>query len=428
MELIIFIVSLMIFLSIGVPVAITLVLCAVTLMFYTGIGDAVIISQNMVQGTNNFVLMAIPFFMLAGEIMAQGGLSKRIVDFSNLIIGRIKGGLGYATVIACVLFAGLSGAAVAAAAAMGAILIPLMVDNGYKQDRATALVCAGAVIGPIIPPSIPFILLGTSAGLSVTRLFMGGIVPGLIFGLVLMFVWFFIVKKDGYTDTKKYTRQEAIIIIKDSIPALFLPIILLAGIRFGIFTPTEGGAFAVVYALIICVFWYKELPAKKLVSVCINAARSTAIVMFIVAAATAVGWFITVAQIPNKIADLLSIFIDRPIILMILLNIFLFVMGMILDITPNILIFAPVLFPVIEKAGIDPIYFGIIMVLNLCIGLITPPVGVVLYVGCSTGKVSFSSLVSKISPFLIAELAVLILLICFPDIVTVPIDIIMGER
>ncbi len=428
MELLIFIVSLAFFLLIGVPIALVLVLCAISLMLFMGIGDPTIISQSMVTGTNNFPLMAIPFFMLAGEIMAQGGLSGRIVKFANLLLGRIKGGLGYATILACILFAGLSGAAVAEAAALGSILIPLMKDNGYKPERAAGFICAGSIIGPIIPPSIPMILLGTTVGISVTRLFMAGLVPGLMLGMGLMIVWFFIVRKDGYTDVEKYTLKEGFIIIKESLPALFLPVILLFGIRFGIFTPTEGGAFAVVYALLICLFWYKELTWMQLVDVCVAATKTTAVVMFIVAAATAVGWFITVAQIPNQMAALLTPFIDRPFLLILIINGFLFLMGMVMDITPNILIFAPVIFPVIIKAGIDPVFFGLIMVLNLCIGLITPPVGVVLYVGCSVAKVPFGKLVKGLFPFLLMELLILIILMLFPDIVTVPVDLIMGTK
>lgn len=428
MELLIFFLTLGVFLLIGVPIAFALILCALVLMFCTGVGDVVIISQQMVSGTDNFPLMAIPFFMLAGEIMARGGLSKQIVEFSRLLLGRIKGGLGYAAILACILFAGLSGAAVAETAALGSILLPVMKDNGYHPDRATGFICAGSIIGPIIPPSIPMIVLGATAGVSVIRLFMGGIVPGVMLGVGLMIVWFFILRKDGYTDVTKYSFREGVAIVKESLLALLLPVILLVGIRFGVFTPTEGGAFAVVYALVICVFWYKTLTWAQVIDIFVAAAKMTAVVMFIVAGATAVGWFVTIAQIPAELGRFLSPLIDKPFLLILVLNAFLFVMGMVLDITPNILIFAPVIFPVIEQAGIDPVFFGLLMILNLCIGLITPPVGIVLYVGCSVGKVQFTNLVRSLLPFLAVELVVLVLLMLFPGLITVPVDFLMGGR
>ena len=426
MELLVFFLSLLLFLALGIPIAIVLVLCSVVLMLFMGMWDPATMAQNMIMGSNNFPLMAIPFFMLAGEIMSRGGLAIRIVRFAKLLVGRVKGGLGYTAILACIIFAGLSGSAVAGAAVMGSILVPLMMANGYKKDRSAGFICAGAIIAPIIPPSIPMIILATTANISTSRLFMSGIVPGLMMGAALMVVWWFVVKKDGYSDVEKFTMEEAIVIIKESMPALVLPIMIIGGIRFGLFTPTEAGAFAVVYALVVCMFYYKELDKSNIEEIFVRSAKSTAIVMFIVASASAVGWLITVAQIPVQVADLLSGLIDNPFILLLVINIFLFVMGMIMDCTPNILIFTPVLFPVIVQAGIDPYYFALIMTLNLCIGLITPPVGVVLYVGCSTANVKFSEIVRGIKPFLLVELAVLLLLILFPQIVTVPLKFFAG--
>lgn len=421
MELLVFIVTLFIFLAFGIPIAVALGSCAIVMMLYMGIFDPVVLSQQMVMATNNFALMAIPFFMLAGEFMAKGGLSERIVNASNLAVGRIKGGLGYTAIVASILFAGLSGSAVADAAALGAILLPLMVKNGYKVGRAAGFICAGAVIAPIIPPSIPMIVLGTSVGLSISRMFMSGIIPGLIIGVALMIAWKFVVKKDGYNDVTVYTKEEGRAILKDSLPALFMPILIVGGIRLGLFTPTEAGAFACVYALVVCCFIYKELDFKGIYEACIAASKSTATVMFIVATASAVGWLITVAQIPVIAVQLFSGLIDKPVILLLVINIFLFLMGMVMDLTPNILIFAPVLFPVIRAAGIDEYFFALIMVLNLCIGLITPPVGNVLYVGCSVANISFTKIVKGIIPFLVVELIVLVILIFCPWMVTVPL-------
>ena len=426
MEVFIFLGSLFILLPLGIPIAIVLIMCSIALMAYMGIWDPSIISQQMVMGTNNFALMAIPFFMLSGEIMSKGGLSKRIVEFANLAVGRFKGGLGYAAILASMLFAGLSGSAVADAAALGGILVPLMVLNGYKPGRSTGLICSGAIIAPIIPPSIPMIVLGSAVGVSIGRLFMAGIVPGIILGLALMVTWYFVVKKDGYDDVRTYSKKEVREILINSIPALFMPILIVGGIRMGIFTPTEAGAFAVVYALMISIFWYKEIKLFDIPDIMVDSAKSTAIVMFIVAAATAVGWLITVAQIPSQVADLFGGLIGNKILLVLVINVFLLALGMVMDLTPNLLIFGPVLFPVIIEAGIDPYYFGVIMVLNLCIGLITPPVGTILYLGCSIGKISFGEIVKGISPFLITELVILLLFILFPSLITVPLYYILG--
>ncbi len=414
------------FMTLGIPIALVLVICSIALMLFLGQFDLLAIAQAMVAGTNSFPLMAIPFFMLSGEIMAQGGLSNRIVNAANLAVGKVRGGLGYAAILASIVFSGLSGSAVADAAALGGILIPMMKAAGYKVDRATALICASAIIAPIIPPSIPMIVLGTATNLSVTRLFMSGLVPGLILGLALMIMWFFIVRKDGLTDTVTFTKEERKAILKDSGPALFMPILIVGGIRLGIFTPTEAGAFAVVYALIVCKFVYKELDFSMFGDIFATAAKSTATVMFIVAAANAVGFYITMAQVPAQMASVLTPFIDKPVLLLLIINVFLFILGMVMDLTPNLLIFAPVLFPVVQQAGIDPYFFALIMCFNLCIGLITPPVGTVLYVGCGVSKLDIVRLSRAIIPFLIVELIVLFLMVFFPSLVMVPLEIIMG--
>ena len=273
MELLVFFLSLLLFLALGIPIAIVLVLCSVVLMLFMGMWDPATMAQNMIMGSNNFPLMAIPFFMLAGEIMSRGGLAIRIVRFAKLLVGRVKGGLGYTAILACIIFAGLSGSAVAGAAVMGSILVPLMMANGYKKDRSAGFICAGAIIAPIIPPSIPMIILATTANISTSRLFMSGIVPGLMMGAALMVVWWFVVKKDGYSDVEKFTMEEAIVIIKESMPALVLPIMIIGGIRFGLFTPTEAGAFAVVYALVVCMFYYKELDKSNIEEIFVRSAK-----------------------------------------------------------------------------------------------------------------------------------------------------------
>ena len=263
MELLVFLGSLFFFLLLNIPIALVMVLAAIVLMLYSGDNDFMIIPQAMVDGVNNYPLMAIPFFVFAGEIMAKGGLSKRVILLAQLMIGRVKGGLGYATIIASIIFAGLMGSSVGEAAALMGILYPMMKDAGYDRGRAGGVIASGAILGPIIPPSANFILLGATMELSITKLFMIGLVPGLLIGLFLLVMWFFIVRKDGYSETITFTRAEAISILKEATPAFMLPVLLLGGIRGGIFTPTEGGAFAAVYAIVVTMLYYRELPPAR---------------------------------------------------------------------------------------------------------------------------------------------------------------------
>ena len=285
MELVVFLVSLFGFLALGIPIAIVLVLCSMVLMYYGGMWDSMfvmIIPQSMLDGANNYPLMAIPFFVFAGEIMTEGGLSKRVVKLAQLIIGRVRGGLGYAAIVSSVIFAGLMGSSVGEAAALGSLLLPMMAQAGYKPGRAGGVIASGAILGPIIPPSTNFILLGATVGLSITKLFMIGLVPGLIIGLCLMVTWFFIVRIDGYKEKIEFKKGEASKIVRDAMPAFMMPVLLLGGIRFGVFTPTEGGAFACVYAIAVCTLYYRELTFKGLLAVSARAARTTSVVMLIV--------------------------------------------------------------------------------------------------------------------------------------------------
>ncbi|MBQ9405584.1 MAG: TRAP transporter large permease [Desulfovibrio sp.] len=427
MELFIFLGTLFFFMFLGIPLALVLVLCAIVLMWHADMWEAMLIPGSMLDGANNYPLMAIPFFVFAGEIMAAGGLSKRVVQLAQLMIGRVRGGLGYAAIISSIIFAGLMGSSVGEAAALGGLLLPMMRKVGYHPGRAGAVIASGAILGPIIPPSTNFILLGaTVSGLSITKLFMIGLMPGIFIGLALCFVWFFIVRLDGYNETISFTRQESLRILVDATPAFLMPVLLLGGIRFGVFTPTEGGAFAAIYAIVICTLYYRELSFRELLRVSARAARTTSVVMLIVATASAVGYFITIAQIPDQMTKLFSPLIDSPILLPLCINVFLFLIGMVMDLTPNILIFAPVFYPLITQAGIDPYYFGLLFILNLGIGVITPPVGTVLYVVCGVGNVKFSELTVKLVPFLLVEMLMLFLLLFFPKLSIVPMNWLMG--
>lgn len=426
MELFLFLVSLFFFMCFGVPLAIVLVLCSMVLMFHSGMWDTMIIPNTMLDGCNNYPLMAIPFFVFAGEIMAAGGLSKRVVALAQIMVGRIRGGLGYAAIVASIIFAGLMGSSVGEAAALGGLLLPMMKQVGYDDGRAGAVIASGAILGPIIPPSTNFIILGaTISGLSITKLFMIGLTPGILIGISLMFVWWFIVRKDNYNDTKVFSRKEVIHIILDSTPAFMMPVLLLGGIRFGVFTPTEGGAFAAIFAIVVCMLYYRELPLRELIRVSARAARTTAVVMFIVATASAVGFFITMAQIPQQVVNIFQPLLDSPKMLLCAIMVFMLFMGMVMDLTPNILIFAPVFYPLIQQANIDPYYFGLLFILNLGIGVITPPVGTVLYVVSGIGEIKFSKLVIKLMPFLFVEILMLFLLLFFPDLSLIPLSWLM---
>ncbi|MEG2140143.1 MAG: TRAP transporter large permease [Bilophila sp.] len=425
MELGVFLASLFGLLFLGIPICMVLLLCSVVLMLYSGMWDTMIIPQAMVDGANNYPLMAIPFFVFAGEIMSAGGLSQRVVKLAQLMIGRVRGGLGYAAIVASIIFAGLMGSSVGEAAALGGLLLPMMAEVGYKPGRAGAVIASGAILGPIIPPSTNFILLGATVGLSITKLFMIGLIPGLLIGLCLLVTWFVIVRVDGYHDTITFTRKEAVKIFIDALPAFMMPVLLLGGIRFGVFTPTEGGAFAAVYAIAVCMLYYRELTFRELLRVSARAARTTSVVMLIVATATAVGWFITSAQIPMQMASFFSPLIDSPILLLLAINVFLFAAGMVMDLTPNVLIFAPVFYPLIIQAGIDPYYFGLLFILNLGIGVITPPVGTVLYVVCGIGNVGIGKLVRGLLPFLLVEILMLFILLFFPKLSLIPLGWLM---
>ena len=420
MELFIFLGSLFILLMTGIPIGVVLMLCAAVLMYWLDMYDPLLMAQQMITGTDNFILTTIPFFILAGEIMKHGGISRRLISFAELVVGRLRGGMGYVGILACTLFAGLSGVAIADVSALGSVLIPMMVASGYDKGRATGLVCSAALTAPIIPPSLPMIILGVTVELSIGRLFVMGIVPGLLLALTLMGTWYFVVRKDGYHDTKIIPLKNFLPVFVDAVPALMLPVIIIVGIRMGLFTPTEGGAVACVYAFLVATVLNRELPLSQIPDIFFGAVKGSATVMFIVCTAYTIGWLITIAQVPAQIITLFSGLTDSPILLLVTLNILLLALGMVMDLTPIILIFAPVIYPLIKAAGIDPYYFAIVMILNLCVGLLTPPVGTVLYVGCSVSGLKLGQVVKGIMPFLLAELGFLLACIIFPGLITVP--------
>ena len=406
--------------ALGIPIAYSLLLSGVALMWQQDLLDPQILALNVVNGADSFPLLAIPFFMLAGEIMNVGGLSRRIVDLALTLVGHKRGGLGFVVILAAVLMASLSGSAVADTAALAALLLPMTVKAGHDKARAGGLIASAGIIAPIIPPSIGFVIFGVAANVSITKLFMAGIVPGLMMGTALSITWYFVARHEGSAPPPKASRAEVVVALKKSTWALFLPVIVLVGLKFGVFTPTEAAVVAAVYALFVAVFIYRELKLTQILAVFRSAAKTTAIIMFLVAAAMVSAWLITVADIPSQIIDLLEPLMDNQTLLLMAIMVLVLVIGMAMDMTPIILIMTPVLMPVVRAAGIDPVYFGVLFIMTCAIGLITPPVGTVLSVVCGIGRMKMEQAAKGILPFAAALVAVMLLLVLFPQIVIVP--------
>ncbi len=420
MTLIVFIASLLGAMAIGVPVAFALMFCGVTLMWYMGMFNSQIIAQNMIAGADTFTLLAIPFFVLAGELMNSGGLSRRIIEFAIACVGHIRGGLGIVAIMAAVIMASISGSAAADTAALAAILIPMMAKAGYNVPRSAGLIASGGIIAPVIPPSMAFIVFGVAANVSITQLFMAGIVPGILMGLALVVAWQIVVRKDNVLPLPKAPAKERLRVTGRAAWALGMPVIILGGIKAGVVTPTEAAVIAAAYAMFVGMVIYRELKPRDLPQVILQAAKTTSIIMFLVCAALVSAWLITAANIPGEITRYIEPLIDRPILLMFVIMLLVLVVGTALDLTPTILILTPVLMPIIKQAGIDPVYFGVMFIMNCCIGLITPPVGVVLNVVSGVGRVPLGKVITGVTPFLLAQVLVLLLLVLFPDIVIVP--------
>ncbi|WP_457807958.1 TRAP transporter large permease subunit [Kushneria sp. EE4] len=408
------------------PVAFALLLAAGALMLNLGMFSADILSQSMINGVDNFALLAIPFFMIAGEVMAVGGLSDRIVKLAMTLVGHWRGGLGYVAILTSILLAGLSGSAVADAAALVSILYPMMRKSGYPAFRSVGLLAAGGIIAPVIPPSLPLIILGVAGNISIAKLFIGGIVPGLLMGVALMITWRFMMRKSDIELQPKASRAERVKALKESVWALLLPVIIIVGIRMGVFTPTEAAVVAAVYAIVVSTVIYREMSLAKLAQVLKSAGRSTALVMFLVGAAMVASWVITIAQLPQQLAELLGPLVDNPRLLMAAIMVVVLLVGMVMDLAPAILILVPLFMPLVREAGIDPVYFGLMFVINCCIGLITPPVGTVLNVVCGISKTTMSNAVRGVYPFVLVYIALLALFVLIPQIITVPMHWLIG--
>lgn len=417
MEIALLLGSFLLFLLIGLPVAFCLGLSAVITLLSMDISP-VIAFQRMISGMNVFALMALPFFIYAGELMTRGGIADRLLTFASAAVGRMRGGLGLVNVSSSMLFGGISGSAVADVSALGSTLIPMMEKRGYDRDYAVSVTTSSATLGLLIPPSHNMIIYAIAAGgsVSVASLFLAGLLPGIVTGLCLMVVAYAIAIKRRYpAEAFPGWRALAVAFLK-SLPGLMTAVIILAGVLSGAFTATESACIAVLWAIIISVLVYRGLDWQGFVQATGAAAKTTAMVMLVIGAAAAFGWVLSVLEVPAALASALGELLDSPILLLLLVNIALLALGAIMDMTPLIMITTPILLPVMEKIGMDPVQFGVMLILNLGIGLITPPVGSVLFVGCAIGKTRIEDAVKSLWPFYLALVAALMLITFIPAI------------
>ncbi|HWX47455.1 MAG TPA: TRAP transporter large permease subunit [Roseomonas sp.] len=421
MTLFIFAASLLGAMAIGIPIAFALMVSSLALMWHLEAFDSQALALQMLNGADSFALLAIPFFMLAGEAMNAGGLSRRLVHLGMALVGHVRGGLGYVAIVAAIFLASLSGSAVADTAALAAVLMPVMRQAGHDVPRAAGLMAAGGIIAPVIPPSIGYIVFGVAANTSITALFLGGIVPGILMGTALAITWAVCARGEASAVMPAMNGAERLGALRDAALALVLPAIVIGGLRFGIFTPTEAAVVAAVYALFIGMVVYRELKPRDLPAVMLSAVRTSAAVMFLVAAASVSAYLITIADIPGEVRDLLEPFMGERIGLMLAIMVLVVIVGTALDFIPTILILTPVLMPIVREAGIDPVYFGVLFIMNNAIGLLTPPVGTVLNVVCAVGRVSMGSVMRGVMPFLTSQLVVLLALTLMPWLVLGPL-------
>lgn len=407
---------------IGVPIAIALGLSASAIFLMDGNVSLMVIMQRMFNSVDSFPLLAIPFFILAGKLMETGGISKRLIHLANVVFGRVKGGLAIVSIVACAFFAAISGSAAATTAAVGALLIPAMVNRGYDKSFSTAVQAAGGTIGIMIPPSVPLVLYGVAAGVSIGDLFIAGIIPGVIVTLSLIILVYIISLKQGYGGGESFTFKEFLKAFGDAVLALLMPVIILGGIYGGIFTPTEAAVVAVVYGLIVGVFIYREIKFKELMEAFSSSVLTSAVILFIIAGASAFGYYLTRERVPREMADFMLGLTDNWIIVLLIINLLLLIIGTFLETSAAIIILTPILAPIATALEIDLVHFGIIMIVNLAIGFITPPVGVNLFVASNIANTKIEKLMRAIIPFIIIMIVDVLIISFIPGLSLFLID------
>jgi tripartite ATP-independent transporter DctM subunit len=412
----ILIISLLVLFAINTPIAIAIGGASIIAVLVQGDFNLMMVVQRMYSGTDSFHLMAVPLFMFTGTIMEAGGISQRIIDFANALVGWLPGGLAAVTIVSAMFFAGISGSAAADAAAVGAILIPAMKKSGYDSDFAAAVQASGGSIGVIIPPSIPMIIFGFLTGASIGRLFAAGLLPGILIGFSLICVATFISWKNGYSSTATFSVSGTWKAFKRSLLALGAPIIILGGILFGIFTATESAAIAVVYALVVGMFVYRKIKIKDLMPLFINGAITSAIVMFIIATASIFSWIAAIEDIPAQLAGTLLGLSDNPIILLLMINVILLIAGTFIETTAALILLVPMITAMVPSLGIDIIQLGVIVVTNLAIGMLTPPMGICLIVSCSISNDTIAAISRRIIPFLGILIVDLMIITFYPPL------------
>ncbi|MGI6251884.1 MAG: TRAP transporter large permease [Aminivibrio sp.] len=406
--------GLIFFFLLNVPIAVAIGLASLSTILWSGTIPPVVLVQKMFTATDSFPLMAVPFFILAGSLMEFGGISRRLIEFANSIVGRFSGGLAFVAIVASMFFGAISGAAVACVAAIGTILIPAMVRKGYDTPYAAAVQATAGTLGVMIPPSIPMIIYGVLTGVSIGGLFMGGILPGILVGSSLMLVAWLIARKRGYKGDEKASGAKIWSTFKDAILALLMPVIILGGIYGGVFTPTEAAVVAVIYGFIVGFFIYKELAFSQLKDILVNTSVGTATIMFIIATSSVFSWILTAQRVPQAVAGAILSISTNPIVILTLINILLLFIGTFMETVASIIILVPVLYPVITQIGVDPLHFGIIIVVNLAIGMVTPPLGVCLFVGCGISGISLEAISKAVWPFILIMIFAVLLLTYVP--------------
>jgi tripartite ATP-independent transporter DctM subunit len=418
---IVFTAGMLVLMGIGMNMALALVLTGAGMAWVMDFWDTQLLAQNLVAGIDSFPLLAVPFFILAGELMNSGGISKRIIDMAQAWVGHIRGGLGFVAIGAAVLMASMSGSALADTAALATILLPMMKRQGYPMATSAGLLASGGIIAPIIPPSMPFVIYGVTTNTSISALFLSGIVPGLIMGVGLVVAWKLVLRRIELPEGEPLPMAQRLRATGKAFWALLMPLIIIGGMKTGVFTPTEAAVVAAFYALVVSLFIHREMRIAEVGPVLVRAAKTTAIVMFLCAGAQVASYMITLADLPAVLTGWLGPLVENPRLLMAVMMVVLVLIGTALDLTPTILIFAPVMLPIAVKAGIDPVYFGLMFVLNGAIGLITPPVGTVLNVVAGVGRLSLHQVIKGVNPFLITYILILALFVAFPQIVIAPV-------